>query len=164
MRLLPLKAFCLLGAAAALLLALPATSARATQTRPIPPLRDISVVISPPLGTPRVGSLLTLRVEVTNGGPERNPPSLESLYMRLPQKAVLVDISGAGSTSVSPMGDQFFYTLPELEPGESTPLLVTIKPLAPGLLIFEPFMFITRATNDPNPFNNSFTQYVWVEP
>ena len=61
MRLLPLKAFCLLGAAAALLLALPATSVRATQGPPVLQA-DLAVTISPQIGPAKVGSFLTLRV------------------------------------------------------------------------------------------------------
>jgi hypothetical protein len=64
------------------------------------------------------------------------------------------------------LGPEFILAfLPGIEPGASTTARVTVKPLAPGLLIFEAFVsagFDERF--DTNLSNNHFTQYIWVEP
>jgi len=170
MRLLLLKAFCLLGAATSLLLTVPVTSARGQQAPNARPV-DIAVVISPQLGTIRVGSFLTLRIHVPNFGPNRSwglssLDKVEDFILVLPQKVVLVDFTGEAIRSPFLLGTQFVTAfLPAIEPGASTTVRVTVEPLAPGLLIFETFVSAGLSeTFDTNPSNNHFTQYIWVEP
>lgn len=174
MRLLPLKAFCLLVGAASLLLPLPATSAKATQG-PIIRFADLAVVIWPQLGPVRVGSFLTLHLQFTNFGPAATFISpidaVAGPILSLPPKAVFVN-STPMYISPDPFFSEFFSgvvlsgNLPSLRPGESTILRVTVKPLAPGLLIFEAFTGGPGSfmVFDPDLSNNRFTQYIWVEP
>ena len=96
----------------------------------LPNWHNPQVTNSPSLGTPRVGGFFTYSLKVTNLGPE--PAFGVTLATAIGSKVVLAGSSSAGNCFGNPT---VTCNLGTLNPGSSTTVQITVKPLVPGFNI-----------------------------
>jgi uncharacterized repeat protein (TIGR01451 family) len=119
---------------------------------------DLQVEIAPLLDQPQVGAFLTYQIQVTNLGP--GPAESVTLSDTLSPRVALVGISPSGECTG---GTRASCNLGRIEPGGSSSVRITIRPLIAGMTINTATVTVNpELTTDTNSGNNSFTTYTTV--
>jgi uncharacterized repeat protein (TIGR01451 family) len=107
---------------------------------------DVAVSVGAPAGGVRAGLPVTLPLTVSNLGP--NPSRGVTLSATLPAGTAVLGASGSFAVD----GNLVTFAVPDLAPGGSTTLTLTVLPAAPG-----PFTATATVSthDDPNPANNT---------
>jgi uncharacterized repeat protein (TIGR01451 family) len=137
-----------------------ATAETTVQAPPPPPLGKADLYVYKGDYSPyvvRVGDFLTYRIEISNRGPAA--ATGVKLTDVLPVK--LSHVSTATSQGTCIGGPTVTCDLGTIQSGGFALVKVTVKPIVHGLMINK--VTLTSNETDPEPLNNSFTQYTTVK-